>query len=187
MTAPRVWPGRSSPLGATFDDEGGVNFALFSEHAAGVDLCLFDAPDASREAQRIPLPEKTDQVWHGYLPDAGPRQIYGYRVHGPYDPERGHRFNSRKVLLDPYAKAIARELRWDDAVLAWDRDTAHCAPLARVVDTAFPWNAEKPPCTPWHETVVYELHVKGFTKQHPDVPEELRGTYAGLASRCAIS
>ena len=114
-----------------------MNFALFSEHATKVELCLFDSPDAQSESQRITLPEKTDQVWHGYLPEARPGQIYGYRVHGPHEPARGHRFNPRKVLLDPYAKAIARELRWDDAVLDPDRDTAHCAPLARVVDTAF--------------------------------------------------
>ena len=119
-----MWPGRSSPLGATFDGSG-VNFALFSEHATQVELCLFDSPDAPSEAQRIALPEKTDQVWHGYLPDVRPGQIYGYRVHGPHDPARGHRFNPRKVLLDPYAKAIARELRWDDAVL--DPDARHRA------------------------------------------------------------
>jgi pullulanase/glycogen debranching enzyme len=178
--------GRPSQLGATFDGSG-VNFALFSEHATQVELCLFDSPEASSEAQRITLPEKTDQVWHGYLPEIRPGQIYGYRVHGPHDPARGHRFNPRKVLLDPYAKAIARELRWDDAVLASEHDTAHCAPLARVVDTAFHWNGDKPPRTPWHETVVYELHVKGFTKQHPDVPEKLRGTYAGLASPAAVA
>jgi isoamylase len=185
MTSSRVWPGRSSPLGASFDGSG-VNFALFSEHATQVELCLFDSPDATNEWQRITLPEKTDQVWHGYVPDLRPGQIYGYRVHGPHDPARGHRFNPRKVLLDPYAKAIARELRWDDAVLDPERDTAHGAPLARVVDTAFQRNGEKAPRTPWHETVVYELHVKGFTKQHPGVPEDLRGTYASLASPAAI-
>ena len=184
-TPPRVWPGRSSPLGANYDGAG-VNFALFSEHATQVDVCLFDSPEAADETRRITLPEKTDQVWHGYMPDVRPGQIYGYRVHGPHRPARGHRFNPRKVLLDPYAKAIARELRWDDAVLDPDRDTAHCAPLARVVDTAFPWNGDRPPRTPWHETVVYELHVKGFTRQHPGVPAKLRGTYAGLTSPPSI-
>jgi isoamylase len=184
-TTPRVWPGRSSPLGASFDGAG-VNFALFSEHATQVEVCLFDSPEAASETQRITLPEKTDQVWHGYMPDVRPGQIYGYRVYGPHGPARGHRFNPHKVLLDPYAKAIARELRWDDAVLDPDRDTAHCAPLARVVDTAFPWNGDRPPRTPWHETVVYELHVKGFTCQHPGVPAKLRGTYAGLASPSSI-
>ena len=187
MTAPRVWPGRPSPLGATFDEAGGgVNFALFSEHATKVELCLFDSAGAVAESHRIALPERTNQVWHGLLPDAKPGQIYGYRVHGPHEPARGHRFNPRKVLLDPYAKSIARELRWDDAVLDPGRDTAHCAPLARVVETAFDWRGEKPLRTPWHETVVYELHVKGFTRQHPDVPEHLRGTYAGIASPAAI-
>ncbi len=185
MTTGRVWPGKPSPLGANFDGRG-VNFALFSEHATQVVLCLFDTTDAQSETERIVLPEKTDQVWHGYLPDLKPGQIYGYRVHGPQEPGRGHRFNPFKVLLDPYAKSIARGLRWDDAVLAPDRESAHCAPLARVVETCFPWDGDKLPCTPWHETVVYELHVKGFTKQHPGVPENLRGTYAGLASPAAV-
>jgi isoamylase len=185
VSAPRVWPGRPSPLGANFDG-GGVNFALFSQHSTQVELCLFDSPKSSIETHRVRLPERTDHVWHGYLPDVKPGQIYGYRVHGVDAPAMGHRFNSRKVLLDPYAKAIARELRWDDAVLAPERNTAHCAPLACVVDTTFPWDGEKPLRTPWHKTVVYELHVKGFTKQHPDVPEKLRGTYAGLASTAAI-
>src|SRR4030095_15849370 len=171
--------------GATVDGRG-VNFALFSEHATKVDLCLFDSTDAQTHAHCLVLPERTNQVWHGFLPDVKPGQIYGYRVDGPHDPARGHRFNPHKVLLDPYAKAIARELRWDDSVLAWDRDNAHCAPLACVVDTAFDWHDDHPLRTPWHETVVYELHVKGFTKQHPGVPENLRGTYAGLASPAAI-
>lgn len=185
QSAPHIWPGRPSPLGATAD-AGGVNFALFSEHATKVELCLFDSPDAQAESQRIALPEKTNQVWHGFLPKAKLGQIYGYRVHGPHEPEHGHRFNPRKVLLDPYARAIARELRWNDAVLDPNRDTAHCAPLARVVDSVFHWNGDQPLRTSWHETVVYELHVKGFTKQHPDVPEKLRGTYAGVASPAAI-
>jgi isoamylase len=185
MTSPRLWPGQSSPLGATVRGSG-VNFALFSEHATRVDLCLFDSPDAQKETWQISLQEKTDQVWHGYLPDARPGQVYGYRVHGPNEPANGHRFNPRKVLVDPYAKAIARELRWDAAILDPDRDTAHGAPLARVVDMSFDWNNDRPPRVPWHETIVYELHVKGFTKMHPDVPEQLRGTYAGLASPAVL-
>ena len=128
--------------------------------------------DASSETHRITLPEKTDQVWHGYLPEIRPDKSTATAFTVRTNPD-GHRFNPRKVLLDPYAKAIARELRWDDAVLDPERDTAHCAPLARVVDTAFDWNGDKPLRTPWHETVVYELHVKGFTKQHPGVPEKL--------------
>jgi len=185
VTVSRIWPGRPSPLGATVK-EGGVNFALFSEHATKVELCLFDSADAQTESQRIALPEKTDQVWHGFLPHAGPGQIYGYRVHGPDDLSRGHRFNPRKVLLDPYARAIARHLRWDDAILDPAGETASCAPLGQVVDTAFSWGDDRPLRTPWHETIVYELHVKGFTALHPGVPENLRGTYAGLASPAAI-
>ncbi len=179
-----VWPGRPSPLGATFDGRG-VNFALFSDHATKVELCLFDSPDARAESRRIVLPERTDHVWHGYVPDARPGQIYGYRVHGPHDPARGHLYQPCKVLLDPYAKSIARELRWHPAVTDAASDSASFAPLARVVDTGFVWHDDRPPRTPWHETVVYELHVKGFTKQHPGVPEALRGTYAGLATPAA--
>jgi glycogen operon protein len=179
-----VWPGRPSPLGATFDGHG-VNFALFSDHATKVELCLFDSPDDRAESRRVVLPERTDHVWHGYLPDIRPGQIYGYRVHGPHDPARGHLYQPRKVLLDPYAKSIARDLRWDAAVTDWESDSAPFAPLARVVDGGFAWNGDEPPRTPWHQTVVYELHVKGFTMRHPGVPEALRGTYAGLASPAA--
>ena len=184
-SARSIWPGRPSPLGAVWDGAG-VNFALFSENATRVELCLFDSPEANTESYRVALPEKTHQIWHGYLPDLRPGQIYGYRVHGPNEPSRGHRFNPRKVLLDPYAKVIARDLVWDDAVLDPEHDTAAFAPLARVADLAFPWIEDHPPRTPWHETVIYELHVKGFTQQHPGIPEKLRGTYAGLASLVAI-
>jgi isoamylase len=185
MTEASIWPGRSSPLGAT-SDGGGVNFALFSEHATKVELCLFDSPEAQAESGRMVLPERTNQVWHGYLPGVKPGQLYGYRVHGPNEPSRGHRFNPRKVLLDPYARLIGRDLLWDDAILDPEADTARFAPLARVVGSGIQQNEEKPR-TPWHETVVYELHVKGFTKQHPGVSENLRGTYAGLASSPAIA
>jgi glycogen operon protein len=185
MTEMSIWPGSPSPLGATLNSRG-VNFSLFSEHATKVELCFFDAPDATVESQRIALREKTNQVWHGCLPNVKPGQVYGYRVHGPHDPAGGHRFDSRKVLLDPYAKAIARDLRWDDAVLKPECDSAPFAPLARVVGSTFKWGRDRAPHTPWHETIVYELHVKGFTKQHPKVPEHLRGTYAGLASPAAI-
>lgn len=181
----RVWPGRSSPLGATCKD-GGVNFALFSENATKVELCLFDSANAQTESHRIALPEKTNQVWHGYLPDAKPGQVYGYRVYGPNEPAHGHRFNPQKVLLDPYAKAIARDLIWDDAIHEPNGDTASYAPRARVVDQRAKGSPNDILRTPWHETVVYELHVKGLTKQHPHVPEKLRGTYAGLASPAAI-
>src|SRR5690606_1094529 len=150
-------------------DGRGVNFALYSEHATKVELCLFDSPDATRESVRIPLPEYTDLVWHGYLPDVTPGQIYGYLVHGPYDPRNGHRFNPNKVLLDPYAMAVARRLRWDDSLfgyrdgdpagdLSFDvRDNAAYVPLARVVDPTFAWGDDRPPRTPWHQTVIYEM------------------------------
>src|SRR5581483_9806023 len=193
----RVWPGRPYPLGATWDGAG-VNFALFSEHATKVELCLFDALDAERESLSIPLPEHTDQVWHAYLPDVLPEQLYGYRVHGPYEPAKGHRFNPAKVLLDPYAKAIGRDLKWDDSLFGYkigdatadlsrdDRDNAAFAPLAAVVDTAFTWGDDRPPRTPWHKTLIYEVHVKGLTRLHPEVPEKQRGTYAGLGSDAVI-
>ena len=193
----RVWPGQPFPLGATWDGKG-VNFALFSEHATKVELCLFDSPEATAEAQRIHLREQTDQVWHAYLPDVKPGQLYGYRVHGPYEPQKGHRFNPHKLVLDPFAKAIGRDLRWDDCLFGYkigdpdadlscdERDSAPFAPLAAVVDGAFTWGDDHPPRTSWHKTLIYELHVKGFTKRHPDVPEKLRGTYAGVASEAAI-
>jgi len=194
----RVWPGKPYPLGATWDGAG-VNFAIYSEHATKVELCLFDSVRAKKESHRITLPERTDLVWHGYLPDGVPGQMYGFRVHGPHAPSHGHRFNSHKVLLDPYAKSIARDVSWHDSMfgyrigdatadLSFDkRDNAAYAPLAAVVDTAFTWGDDRPPRTPWHETVIYEMHAKGFTKQHPDVPKSLRGTYAGLASEPSIA
>ena len=191
----RMWPGRPYPLGASWDGSG-VNFALFSENATKVELCLFDSADATQETQRIPFVEVTDQVWHAYFPELLPGQIYGYRVHGPYDPEHGHRFNSNKVVLDPYAKLLARGVRWDDSLFGYnigeedttfnEVDSAPFAPLAIVVDTAFTWGDDRPPRTPWHKTLIYEAHVKGLTMQHPGVPEELRGTYAGLASEAVI-
>lgn len=188
----RVWPGRPSPLGATWDGKG-VNFAVFSEHASQVDLCLFDSAGATRESHRIPLPEQTDQVWHGYLPDVRPGQLYGYRARGPYQPQKGHRFNANKVLLDPYAKAIGRDLCWSDAAFGYkigdpandlsidETDNAATAPLGAVVSNAFRWMGDEPPRIPWHKTVIYEVHVKGYTYRSPWVPKEHRGTYEGLA------
>jgi len=193
----RVWPGRSYPLGATWDGAG-VNFALFSEHATKVELCLFDATEQAAQTARIPLREQTDQVWHAYLPDVEPGQLYGYRVHGPYEPAKGHRFNPNKLILDPYAKAIGRDLKWDDSLFGYkigdpnadlsfdERDSAPFAPLAAVVDNAFTWGDDRPPCVPWTKTLIYELHVKGFTMRHPGVPEKQRGTYAGVASEAAV-
>jgi len=186
----RVWPGTPHNLGATWDGSG-TNFALFTRHATLVELCLFD-DEGNEEIARIPLPEHTHEVWHGYLPDVRIGQLYGFRVHGPYAPEDGHRFNPNKLLLDPYAKALVGEIVWDDALFGYqvghpdadlsfsESDSAPFMPKCQVVDTAFTWN-EPLSHRPWHETVLYELHVKGFTKQHPDVPEPVRGTFAGLA------
>jgi glycogen operon protein len=193
---PIVWPGRPYPLGSTWDGEG-VNFALYSEHAEKVELCLFDT-SGKREIIRVPLPEQTDMVWHGYLPEVRPGQLYGYRVFGPYAPEEGHRFNHHKLLLDPYGKQIQGAIRWSDPHfgyrvgnkqedLSFDRrDDAAGMPKNRVIDSAFTWGVDARPRIPWHETVIYELHVKGFTMCHPDVPAQLRGTYAGLATAPVI-
>ncbi|MGZ8487555.1 MAG: glycogen debranching protein GlgX, partial [Candidatus Binatia bacterium] len=194
----RVWPGKPYPPGATWDGKG-VNFALFSESASKVELCLFDSFDAVQESQRLELTERTDQVWHAYLPEVLPGQLYGYRVHGPYEPSQGHRFNPHKIVLDPYAKSIGRELRWADEVFGYrlgdpeadlaldERDSAPYAPLAVVIDPAFTWGDDKPPRTPWHKTIIYELHIKGFTQLHPGVSEPLRGSYAGLASELVVN
>ena len=193
----RVWPGYPYPLGATWTGLG-VNFAIFSAHATKVELCLFDSPGSTHESQRIVLPEQTDQVWHGFLPDARPNQLYGYRVHGPYEPAQGHRFNPNKVVMDPYAKSVARTIRWADemfgyqvghadADLSFDgRDNAAYAPLAAILDPAFTWGDDRPPRTPWHNTVIYELHVRGFTERHPEIPERLRGTYEALTMEPAL-
>jgi glycogen operon protein len=160
---------------------------MFSENATLVELCLFDSAGDERESVRLTLPEKTNQVWHGYLHGGAPGLIYGYRVHGPENPAMGHYFNPRKVLLDPSAKSIARDLRHGEATNDPQLNNAADAPLARVINTSFHWNGSAPPATPWHETIVYEAHVKGFTQQHPGVPEGLRGTYAGFASPAAIA
>ena len=193
----RVWPGRAYPLGATWDGRG-VNFALYSETCEKVELCLFDSPDDSAESSRILMANHTDLVWHVYLPDLRPGQLYGYRVYGPYEPAKGHRFNPNKLLLDPYAKAIGRHAKWVDSLWGYrlgdpaadlsfsTDDSAANAPLAAVIDEAFTWGDDRRPCTPLHKTIIYELHVKGFTKLNAHVPEVLRGTYAGLGSEAAI-
>jgi isoamylase len=192
----RVWPGNPYPLGPTWDGKG-VNFALFSAHAEKVELCLFD-PSGKHETDRVVLPEYTDEVWHGYFPDLRFDQLYGYRVYGPYEPAKGHRFNHHKLLLDPYVKALSGKLTWHDSHhgyqvghadgdLSFDkRDNAAYMPKCRVLDTAFTWGDDRPPRTPWHATVIYEMHVKGFTKRHPEVPKRLRGTFAGLSSPAAV-
>jgi isoamylase len=194
----RVWPGEPYPLGATWNGLG-VNFSIFAEHATRVDLCLFDTPDATQESERIQLPEQTNMNWHGYVPDVRPGQLYGYRVHGPWDPAQGHRFNPHKVVLDPYAKAIGRPVRWDDAMFAYTighsaadlaldtRDSASYAPLAAVIDSAFTWGDDRPPRTPWHQTVIYEMHVRGFSKLQTRLPERIRGTYEALTTDTALN
>jgi glycogen operon protein len=193
----RVWPGHPFPLGATWDGEG-VNFALFSENATRVELCLFDSPEDARERARIDVREWRDQVWHCYLPDVRPGQLYGYRVHGPYAPEEGYRFNPAKLLIDPYAKALSGPIRWSDAMFGYrvgspkqdleidTQDSAGAVPKSVVVDQAFTWQNDRPPRTPWNRTVIYECHVKGMTVRHPDVDPRLRGTYLGLASEPII-
>ena len=188
----RIWRGFPYPLGATWDGSG-VNFAIFSENAEAVDLCVFDADGVE---QRVRLTEYTDLVWHCYLPDVRPGQRYGYRVHGPYDPGRGHRFNPNKLLIDPYAKRIDGPVKWDDSLFGYrigandlepdDRDSSPFAPRSVVINQAFIWGGDEPPRTPFDRTLIYEVHVKGFTQRHPDVPEDLRGTYAGLGSAPAV-
>ena len=187
----KIWPGKPYPLGAAWDGAG-VNFSLFSENATKVELCLFDGANAKRET-RIPITQQTHQVWHTYLPEVRPGQLYGFRVHGPYEPADGLRFNPAKLLLDPYAKAIAGSIQWSNALFGYtvgnveadlsinDQDSAGGMPKCVVMDPAFSWGNDTPPNTPWHKTIIYELHVKGFTKLRPEVPPELRGTYAGLS------
>jgi isoamylase len=197
MSRMKVWPGQPYPLGATWDGAG-VNFALFSENATRVELCLFAQTDARHETARITLREQTDQVWHAYLPEARPGQLYGYRVHGPYEPRAGHRFNPHKLLIDPYGKAIASTVNWSDECFGYtighpdadlsldERDSAPFVPKCVVVDPAFSWGDDEHPRTPWHKTLIYEMHVKGFTKLHPNVPETQCGTYAGMTHPSVI-
>jgi isoamylase len=189
----RMWPGKPYSLGATWDGLG-VNFALYTEHAERVDLVLFDGADDAAPSAQATLPERTGPVWHGYAPGLQPGQLYGYRVWGPYRPDAGHRFNPHKVLLDPYARAIGRPLRWHDGLfgytvgdaqgdLSFDgRDSAAWAPLGAVVEDAFEWGDDRRPGTAWEDTVIYETHVKGISRLHPEVPAALRGTYLGLSS-----
>jgi len=189
----RIYPGQPYPLGATYDGAG-TNFSIFSEVAERVELCLFDEAGAET---RIELPEVTALCWHGYLPNVVPGQRYGFRVHGPWSPAEGHRCNAQKLLLDPYAKAIDGEVRWDEAVFPYhfndpegsknDADSAPFMPKCVVVNPFFDWGNDRPPAVPAHETVIYEAHVKGFTERHPDIPADFRGTYAGLAHPAAIA
>ncbi|HVR64648.1 MAG TPA: glycogen debranching protein GlgX, partial [Polyangia bacterium] len=193
-----IWPGRSFPRGATFDGAG-TNFAVYSRVATRVEVCLFDPEDPTREVARFDLPEANEFVWHGYVPGLEPGALYGLRVQGPYQPEQGHRCNPNKLLVDPYAKAVHGEVDWKAPVQGYrpddktgdlsfdDRDDAPGVPKGVVVSDFFDWGKDHPPDVPWRRTVIYEMHVKGFTQLHPEIPQELRGTYAGLAHPAAIA
>ncbi|HTE30724.1 MAG TPA: hypothetical protein VK666_10155, partial [Chryseolinea sp.] len=194
----KQFPGHPYPLGATCV-EGGVNFALFAENATKVELCLFKNHRSKSEYVKIPLWERTHQVWHVFLPGIKPGQIYGYRVHGPYDPENGQRYNPHKLLIDPYAKAIGGTVDWDDSLFGYQighedkdlsfstTDSAPFIPKSIVINGAFDWEGVKAPDVATENTIIYELHVKGFTKLNERIPEHLRGTYAGLAHPESIS
>jgi isoamylase len=188
----KIWPGNPYPLGATWDGVG-TNFSVFSEVATKVELCLFD--DAGTET-RVDLPEMTAFIWHGFLPNVGPGQRYGFRVHGPFEPEHGHRCNPAKLLIDPYGKAVDGSVKWDESVFPYhfsdpensrnDLDSAPYMPKSVVINPFFDWHNDRNPRTPWHETIIYEVHVKGFTMRHPGIPEEIRGTYAAVAHPASI-
>ena len=193
----RVESGTWTTLGAT-PDKDGVNFALFSAHAERVELCLFDE-SGQTETARIELPEFTNEVWHGYIPGLKPGALYGYRVHGPFDPENGHRFNANKLLVDPYARELVGDVAWSSAHFAYDmeseekdlsfneEDSAPVMPKSRVIDSKdYDWKGDTPPMIPWSKTIFYETHVKGFTKLHPAIPEELRGTFDGMGHKAAV-
>ncbi|MFN8615371.1 MAG: glycogen debranching protein GlgX [Vampirovibrionales bacterium] len=202
----RIYPGKPYPLGATWDGLG-VNVALFSEQATKVELCLFDSPEATQESARLILPEYTNDCWHGYFPDLRPGQVYGFRVYGPYNPQQCLWFNPNKVLVDPYAKAIVREITDYKGLYAYQHpsstateaisspdsmplcpiNNAATAPLGVIIDDSFTWGDDRHPQTPWHKTIIYEAHVKGLTKLHPDIPSHLQGTYAGVASLPVIN
>src|SRR5690606_21233554 len=188
----RLLPGLPYPMGASYDGLG-VNFAVFSANATQIDVCLYD-PAGRRELARIPLPECTNEIWHGYLPDAGPGLLYGYRAHGPFDPQRGHRFNPNKLLLDPYTKKLSGPFRWADAMFAYRfnssradrsfarRDSGPAMPKSVVVDDTYNWGNDRRPNVPWSKTVIYETHVRGISILRDDVRPEHRGTFAALAN-----
>jgi glycogen operon protein len=192
----KLLPGRPHPLGATWDGAG-TNFAIYSEHAEWIDLCLFDDPNAP-ETERIRLPERTTYVWHAYIPGLQPGQLYGYRAHGPFQPNEGLRFNANKLLIDPYAKALTSQVDWSSPIFPYqpgngdgdlsfdENDDAAGMQKCTVVNPYFDWAEDHPPSIPLNESIIYELHVKGFTKRHPEIPEALRGTYAGLAAKPSI-
>jgi len=189
----RIWPGSPHPLGATWDGEG-VNFALFSEHATAVELCLFESAEDVVPSTTIAMPAATDRVWHAYLPDVRPGALYGYRVDGPYAPQEGLRFNASKLLIDPYTKSVSGPVKWSDELFGYrigdpdldlsfdNRSSVGSMPKCVVIDSAFTWGDDGPPSTPWNRSIIYECHVRGLTMRHPAVPDHLRGTYLGLAS-----
>jgi isoamylase len=191
------FPGSPFPLGAYWDGNG-VNFALYSENATAVELCLFSDDDPDTEAVRIRIKERDNHIWHVYLPEIGPGQLYGYRVYGPYEPQAGHRFNPNKLLIDPYAKAISGTINWNDALFGYevghpdedlsfdDRDSAPYIPKSVVIDSRFNWEGDRLPRIPYNRTIIYEAHVKGFTQLNPAIPEELRGTYAAVGHPATI-
>ncbi|WP_295711750.1 glycogen debranching protein GlgX [Mucilaginibacter sp.] len=192
-----TYPGKSFPLGATWDGKG-VNFTLYSENATGVELCLFNAPNDEIESERIQITEYSELIWHVYIPGLKPGQLYGYRVSGPYEPENGHRFNPNKLLLDPYAKAISGTINWDDSLFGYqigspdedlsfsETDNAAFVPKSVVIDHNFDWEGDKPPDIEYFNSVIYEAHVKGFTKMNPQIPESIRGTYAAIGHPVTI-
>jgi isoamylase len=193
----KIYPGSPYPLGATWDGEG-VNFALYADNATAVELCLFDHNNTTKESHSVKLIERTHQIWHVYLPDCKPRQLYGYRVFGPYKPLEGHRFNHHKLLIDPYAKAIAGAINWNDALFSYELgneeedlsfselDSAPYIPKSVVIDARYDWEEDKNPKIPYHKSIIYEAHVKGLTKTHPDIPEEIRGTYSAIGHPAMI-
>nr|MBA2745928.1 glycogen debranching enzyme GlgX [Flavisolibacter sp.] len=194
----RTYPGEPFPLGATWDGEG-VNFAIYAENASGVELCLFNSTQPEVETHRIRIRERHNHVWHVYLPELNPGLLYGYRVHGPFDPINGHRFNANKLLIDPYAKAISGTVQWSDAMFGYEvghpdedlafstMDSAPFVPKSIVIDQRFDWENDQKPHVPYHQTIIYETHVKGFTMTHPEIPAAIRGTYAGLAHPVTIN
>jgi glycogen operon protein len=190
-----IYPGNPYPLGSFWDGKG-VNFAVYSHNAVSVELCLFNAPKGEKEVQRIRLTERSHDVWHVYIGDCKPGQLYGYRVYGPYEPSGGHRFNPAKVLMDPYARAMCTIEEWDDSLFGYEigkddlsmdeRDNAEVSPKSIVTDHHFDWGDDRPPKVAYHNTVIYEMHVKGFTQLMPEIPEKIRGTYAALAHPTVI-
>lgn len=197
MQKKEIYPGKLYPLGASCDGNG-VNFALYSENATKVELCLFDKNESDQESQRVSVKERTHDVWHVYIPGIRPGQLYGYRVHGPYEPGNGHRFNPNKLVIDPYAKALSGIIEWDDSLFGYqighkdedlsfsDSDSAPFMPKSVVIDENYNWEGDTPLKIPYHKTVIYETHVKGFTKLNPEIPEDLRGTYAGISHPASI-